>query len=83
MAQWKPIALVCVAAFALAACGSTPTDRGLSGGAIGAASGAIAGALIPGLSVGTGAAIGAGVGVLSGVLTDERQLNLGKPVWQK
>jgi uncharacterized membrane protein len=82
MTQWKPIALALAGTLALAACGTNPVDRAVSGGAIGAATGAAAGALIPGLPVWGGAAIGAGVGAITGALTDEKQLDLGKPPWR-
>lgn len=82
MTQWKPIALVCASALALAACGSTTTDRAISGGAVGAATGAVAGALIPGLSVVGGTVIGAGLGAVTGALTKQEQIDLGKPAWK-
>jgi len=60
----------------LAACGTNPKERGLSGGAIGAGTGAVVGA-VTGLSVLQGAAIGAGVGAVVGAVTDNSQINLG------
>ncbi|WP_282606780.1 YMGG-like glycine zipper-containing protein [Pelagibius sp. Alg239-R121] len=68
-------------AFLLSACGSTDKDRGLSGAAIGAGAGAVVGA-VTGLSVVEGVLIGAGAGGLTGVLTDEDQIDLGKPFWE-
>ena len=65
---------------ALAACGDTMGDRALSGGAIGAGAGAIGGALMG--SPATGAAIGGALGAGAGALTNENQINLGKPVWR-
>jgi hypothetical protein len=64
----------------LAACGSSKTDRGLSGGAIGAGAGAAVGA-VTGTSVLGGAAIGGAAGAATGVLTDEDDVDLGEPVW--
>ncbi len=67
--------------FTLAACGTTPEERGTTGAGIGAAGGAIIGA-VTGLTVLQGALIGAGVGGVTGLLTDESQLNLGEPIWK-
>lgn len=80
--KWMPAAVLLAATLGLAACGSHPRDRAISGAGIGAASGAIAGALIPGLSVLTGTAVGAGVGAVAGAATDQKQIDLGKPAWQ-
>jgi hypothetical protein len=65
----------------LAACGSTKTERGLSGGAIGAGVGA-AGSAITGGSILGGAALGGAAGAATGVLTDEDDIDLGDPVWK-
>jgi hypothetical protein len=65
---------------ALGACGSSTTDRALSGGGIGAGVGALGG-----LAVGspvTGAVIGGAVGAGAGALTDEDDIDLGKPIWR-
>ncbi len=56
-----------VACLGLAACGSEPGERAVSGAAIGAGAGAIIGAATG--TPATGAAIGAGVGALGGVAT--------------
>ena len=66
---------------ALAACGDTTGDRGLSGAGIGAAVGAVGGALVGDPLA--GAAIGAGVGAATGALTSPSQVDLGKPVWER
>lgn len=66
----------------LAACGSTTTDRALSGGGIGAATGAVGGALVGG-SAGTGALVGGAVGAAAGALTDPNDIYLGRPFWQR
>lgn len=63
------------------ACGNTKGDRALSGAGIGAATGAVGGALVGGSGT-TGALIGAGVGAAAGALTDEDDVNLGKPAWR-
>jgi hypothetical protein len=67
--SWKA-GLAAVMLVALAACGSSKTDRGLSGGAIGAGVGAAG-----------GAALGGAIGAATGVLTDEDDVDLGEPVW--
>ena len=66
----------------LAACGETKTDRGLSGAAIGAGAGAATSAATGGNILG-GAAIGGAAGGAAGVLTDEEDLDLGDPVWNR
>ncbi len=71
-----------IVAFTVAGCGSTTEERGLSGAGIGAGAGALLGA-VTGMSVLQGALIGAAAGGLTGMLTDESQVNLGDPVWQK
>ena len=66
----------------LTACGSTKSDRAISGAGLGAGAGALAGGLTGG-SVLTGAAIGAAGGAAAGALTDEDDVNLGRPVWRR
>ncbi len=66
----------------LAACGSTKTDRGLSGAGIGAAAGAATSAVTGGSPV-TGAILGGAAGGAAGVLTDEDDVDLGDPVWKR
>jgi hypothetical protein len=72
---------VLAAALALAGCGETTGDRGLSGAGIGAATGAVAGAIVGAPLV--GAAIGAGAGATIGAVTSPSTVDLGKPVWDK
>lgn len=60
----------------LAACGTTKTERALSGAGIGAAIGT-AGAAITGGNKLTGAAVGAAAGAATGALTDKKQIDLG------
>ena len=74
--------LMIVAALPLAACGTTPGDRGLSGAGLGAASGAVIGALIGG-PVLAAAAIGAGVGAATGLVSSPSTVELGRPIWDK
>jgi len=59
----------------LAACGSSPGERALSGGAIGAGAGALGGAATGG-SAATGAIIGGAAGAATGALTDEGDIDL-------
>jgi len=64
-----------VLSLSVAACGTSKTDRALSGGGIGAGVGA-AGAAVTGGNVWTGAAIGGAVGAAAGVMTDEDDIDL-------
>ncbi|MBK1661926.1 hypothetical protein [Paracraurococcus ruber] len=57
---------------ALAACGSSPGGRAVSGGLLGAGAGAGVGALTGG-NVGTGALVGGGIGAAGGALTAPRR----------
>lgn len=66
----------------LAACGSSTSDRALSGGAIGAGAGAATGAVTGGSVLG-GAVIGGAAGAAAGAATDEDQIDLGDPVWRR
>lgn len=66
----------------LAACGETTTERALTGAGIGAAAGG-AGSGIAGGDVLTGAAIGGAAGAAAGALTEEEQLDLGDPIWER
>lgn len=65
----------------LTACGSTKSDRALSGAGLGAGAGALAGAATGGSAV-TGALIGGAGGAAAGALTDEDDINMGKPIWR-
>lgn len=66
---------------ALAACGTSKSDRALSGGGIGAGVGAV-GAAVTGGSPVTGAVIGGAAGAATGALTDKNDIDLGKPAWR-
>ena len=79
----KTISLSVLAAAALltlGACGTSTTDRALSGAGIGAGVGA-AGGLLMGDPL-TGALIGGAVGAAAGGLTDSDKIDLGKPAWR-
>jgi len=75
--RWAALA----AAVLLAACGSSTSDRAISGGAIGAGAGAALGA-VTGTSALGGAALGGAAGAATGALTDQDDVDLGKPVWK-
>ena len=66
----------------LAACGSSTTDRALSGGGIGAAAGAGTAAVTGGNPI-TGGLLGGAAGAATGALTDEDDVNLGDPIWNR
>ncbi len=65
---------------ALAGCGTTTSDRAISGGLLGAAGGAAIGAATG--NAGTGALIGGAAGAATGAMTSPDQVNLGNPVWR-
>lgn len=69
------LTLAFAACLALAACGSSKTDRALSGGGIGAGIGAV-GAAVTGGSVATGVIIGGAAGAATGAMTDEDDIDL-------
>ena len=66
----------------LAACGSRPEDRAITGAGVGAAAGLAVGA-VTGLTLLQGAAIGAAIGGVTGAVTDKDDVNLGTPAWRK
>jgi osmotically inducible lipoprotein OsmB len=68
-------AILITASLGLAACGSSKSDRAVSGGAIGAGVGAV-GSTLTGGSPWTGAIIGGAAGAATGALTDEDQIDL-------
>ena len=76
------LALVPVLAcgLALSGCGTTPGDRGLSGGLLGAGTGAAIGAMAG--NAGTGALIGGLGGAAIGMLTTSDTINFGEPAWK-
>lgn len=71
------ILFVALLSLTLAACGSSKSDRAVSGGGIGAVVGAV-GAAVTGGSVLTGGVLGAAVGAATGAMTDEDDINLEK-----
>ena len=80
MTSLSLIAGLALSLLTLSACGSSTSDRALSGGGIGAGVGLVGGALV-GAPL-AGAAIGGAVGAGTGALTDENDIDLGKPFWR-
>lgn len=74
-------AMLCVSALLLAGCGTSPGDRGLSGGLLGAGTGAAIGSLAG--SAGTGALVGGLGGAAIGLLTSPEVVNLGPAPWNR
>ena len=68
------------AVLALSACGTTQSDRAVSGGLLGAGAGGLIGSLSG--NAGTGAIIGGLGGAAVGAVTDPCTLNLGDPWWR-
>ena len=81
MNRISTFAVVGLLGLGLAACGSSTSDRALSGGGLGAAAGG-AGAALTGGSVGTGAVLGGAAGAAAGALTDRSDVDLGRPAWR-
>lgn len=73
-------ATLVAASLLVSACGTTSSDRALSGGLLGAGTGAIIGSVTG--SAGNGALIGGLGGAAIGALTSSRDINLGEPVWR-
>jgi hypothetical protein len=74
--------LAAAAMLVLGACGTSQSDRALSGAGLGAGAGAALGAVTGGNVVG-GAVLGGAAGAAAGALTDKDDVNLGKPAWRK
>ena len=74
--------LAIVFSTALAGCGTSTTDRALSGAALGGAAGAGVAAATGG-SVVKGAVIGGAAGAAAGALTSPKDVNLGRPLWRR
>jgi osmotically inducible lipoprotein OsmB len=75
------ICAVVTSALTLAACGTDPGDRAVSGGLLGAGAGAAIGSVTG--SAGKGALIGGLAGAAIGAFTDPCALNLGDPYWRR
>lgn len=76
------VGIATLASVGLSACGSSTTDRAVSGAGIGAAAGAAGGALTGGSPI-AGALIGGAGGAAVGGLTDKNDFDLGKPLWKR
>ena len=76
----RGLAAVAGAAMFLAACGTDPGDRTVSGGLLGAGAGAAIGAAAG--NPAAGAVIGGVGGAAIGATTSPRQLDLGPPPWR-
>ena len=74
------VTAIILAGLSLAACGNSTGDRAISGGGIGAGVGLVGGALL-GAPV-EGALLGGAVGAGAGALTQNDQVDIGKPVWK-
>ncbi len=72
---------VIASALMVSACGTSKSDRALSGAGIGAGVGAVGSAVTGGSPI-TGAIVGGAVGAGAGALTDKDDVDLGKPVWR-
>ncbi|HWU57018.1 MAG TPA: hypothetical protein VN175_16020 [Rhizomicrobium sp.] len=77
----KTLSALGLSALLLAGCGTSPGDRGLSGGLLGAGTGAAIGSLAG--SAGTGALVGGLGGAAIGLLTSPEVLNLGPAAWNR
>lgn len=75
------VALVSALALGVSACGSSTSDRALSGAGIGAGVGAAAGALTGGSVLG-GAVLGGAAGAATGAITKKKDVDLGDPAWK-
>jgi hypothetical protein len=75
--KWVAVA----AMFGVSACGTSTSDRAISGAGIGAGVGAVGGLLI-GADPVTGAVIGGAVGAGTGAMTDKDKIDLGRPAWE-
>lgn len=80
MSRMTVISLAAVSVLMLAGCGTRPSDRAVSGGAIGAGAGAVGGAAV-GHPL-AGAAVGGAAGAATGGLTSPNQVDLGRPAWR-
>jgi hypothetical protein len=78
----RSLSALAILGLILAACGSSKTDRALSGGGIGAAAGAGTSAVTGGNPI-TGGLLGGAAGAAAGALTDEDDIDLGDPFWNR
>lgn len=69
-------------ALGLAACGSNPTDRAITGAALGASVG-VAGAALTKNDLGPAALVGGLLGAAAGGLTTRDQIDIGEPIYRE
>lgn len=69
-----------LAVLSLTGCGSSTSERAISGAGIGAGVGALGGFMV-GAPL-EGALIGGAVGAGTGALTTQDQIDLGRPIWK-
>lgn len=79
----RPLALasLALAVLLIGGCGNTTGDRAISGAMIGAGAGLAVGA-VTGATLLEGAVVGGALGAAAGALTDNRQIDLGRPLWR-
>jgi osmotically inducible lipoprotein OsmB len=80
MRKFVTAILLSAGLFALGACGTSPGERAVTGGALGAGAGAAGGALFG--APGTGALLGGAGGAAAGGLTSPDDIYLGRPIWR-
>jgi len=73
--------VIALTTLSLSACGTSTSDRTLSGAGIGAGTGAV-GAAVLGANPVAGALVGGVVGGATGGLTSKKDINLGEPAWR-
>jgi osmotically inducible lipoprotein OsmB len=78
--KMKKIMILATVSVLMSACGTSPGERGVSGGLLGAGAGAAVGAAFG--NAGAGALIGGAAGAATGALSDPCSLNLGSPFWK-
>jgi osmotically inducible lipoprotein OsmB len=78
----RSFSILAIVGLLLAACGSSTSDRAISGGGIGAAAGAGTSAVTGGNPI-IGGLLGGAAGAATGALTDEDDINLGDPFWNR
>ena len=80
--RFRTLAYAAAACIALAACGTNPGDRAVTGAGLGAATGAVIGAVAGGPILGA-TVIGAAAGAAAGAITNPSMINFGKPFWDQ
>jgi hypothetical protein len=73
--------MAAAASVMLAACGTNPGDRAVTGGAIGAGTGAVIGTIVGGPILGV-ALLGGAAGAVVGAVTNPGVINFGPVPWE-